>query len=328
MTVTRLAIVGAGAIAGAYADVVGGIDDLEVVAVADIRHRAAAELATRMGCLARQRPGDLLELDPDAVVLCTPPNTHPALALLFLERGVAVLSEKPLAIGRHAASAMADAAERAGVPLTMATKFRFCDDVRLARALLDDGEIGGLRLVENAFTADTDMTTRWNSDPAVSGGGVIIDNGTHSVDLVHFLAGPVAEVFAVEHRRPEGMAVEDAATLHLRTEDGTDATVDLSWSLDKSLPVFLRLYGTKGEVRVGWRGSAWRRNGEDWRTLGPGYAKVPAMRGALAQFCRALRGEEALETTAAHGVVAAQVVDACYESMRTGGWVKVADLDP
>jgi predicted dehydrogenase len=328
MTATRLAMVGAGAIAAAYTDVVGGIDDLEVVAVADIRHGAAAELAARMGCPARQRPEDLFELDPDAVVLCTPPNTHPALAEQFLERGVAVLSEKPLAIGRHAASAMADAAERAGVLLTMATKFRFCDDVRLARALLDDGQIGGLRLVENAFTTDIDMTTRWNSDPAVSGGGVIIDNGTHSVDLVHFLAGPVAEVLAVEHRRPAEMAVEDAATLHLRTEDGTDATVDLSWSLDKSLPVFLRLYGTKGEVRVGWRGSDWRTNGEDWRTLGPGYAKVPAMRGALAQFCRALRGEEALETSAADGVAAARVVDACYESTRTGGWVKVADLDP
>ena len=123
-----------------------------------------------------------------------------------------------------------------------------------AKTLVDEGRIGTLRLVENAFTSRVDMAHRWNSDPAVSGGGVIMDNGTHSVDLVRFVAGPISEVLAVESCRPEGLVVEDTVTLHLRTEDGVDATVDLSWSIDKSLPDFLRLFGTDGEARVAGAG--------------------------------------------------------------------------
>jgi predicted dehydrogenase len=102
--------------------------------------------------------------------------------------------------------------------------------------------------------------------------------------------------------------------------------VHLSWSIDRSLPDFLRLYGTEGEARIGWRASAWRRHGQDWRVLGDGYAKVPAMRGALLQFCRAVRGHET--TTVTDGVADALVIDACYESLRRGSWVKVTERAP
>jgi predicted dehydrogenase len=325
---TRLAVIGAGGIAGAYVDIVAGSDELEAVAVADVRLPAASALAERMGCAAVETAEEVIAFEPDAVVLCTPPVTHPDLAQLFFAHGVAVLSEKPLAVDRHAAAAMTAAAAEAGVLLGMATKFRYCADVVAARELLVDGALGRLRLVENAFTSRVDMSARWNSDPAVSGGGVIIDNGTHSVDLVRYVAGPVAEVFAVEAARPDGFVVEDTVTLHLHTEDDVDATVDLSWSIDKSLSDFLRLYGTEGEVRVGWRESAWRRYGQDWQVIGPGYAKVHSMSGAVVQFARALRGEEELAVTPADGIASAQVVDACYESLRVGTWVKITDLQP
>jgi predicted dehydrogenase len=321
---TRLALIGAGAIAGAYADVVTGVDELAAIAVADPRAEAAVELAQRIGCVAFDRPEDVLQLAPDAVVLCTPPVTHPPLAEYFLDQGVAVLCEKPLAVDGDTAAAMVATAERVGVLLGMATKFRFCTDVAVARAMLHEGRIGRLRLAEVSFTADVDMARRWNSDPDVSGGGVVIDNGTHAVDLVRFVAGTISEVLAVEHARPPGSAVEHTAVLHLRAADA-DATVDLSWSIDKSLPDFVRLYGTEGEIRVGWRASAWRERGHDWRRIGAGYDKLPAMRGALAQFCRAVRAYEPLTVPAADAVAAARVVDACYASMRHGGWVKVAD---
>jgi predicted dehydrogenase len=260
------------------------------------------------------------------VVLCTPPNTHPTLAQRCFDHGTAVLSEKPLAVDHDLAAGMAAAAARAGVLLGMATKFRFCADVETARTFVLDGRIGRLQLVEVAFTSAVDMSDRWNSDPVVSGGGVIIDNGTHAVDLVRFVAGPITEVLAVQHGSRAGLEVEDAATLHLRTGDGTDATVDLSWSIDKSLRDFLRVYGTSGELRIGWRASAWRRYGEEWRSLGPGYAKEQAMGGALVAFCRARRGVAPVAVPAAEAVDAARVIDACYASIRLGGWVKVAEL--
>lgn len=327
----RLGIVGAGGIAKAYADLLPGSTAALAVGVADVRGEAADAMAAALGCPAFADPAELAALADDggleAIVLCTPPSTHPEVAQLFFDRGVAVLSEKPLAVDRHAAQQMVDAAEQAGVLFTMATKFRFCDDVGQVKDLIAAGQLGQVRLVENAFTSRVDMGSRWNSVPEISGGGVLVDNGTHSVDLARHLVGPIAEVLAVETCRPEGFRVDDTAKLFLRHDSGIDTVVDLSWSIDKSLADFLRVYGTEGEARVGWRESAWRRYGEDWQPLGPGYAKGPAMGGALEAFCLALRGETELAVTTDDALAAAAAIDAAYASLARGGWVKLAELD-
>jgi predicted dehydrogenase len=323
----RLGIVGAGGIAKAYADMLATSTTAVAVGVADVRLEAAQAMADGLGCPAFADAADLAAVDGlEAVVICTPPSTHPAVAQVFFDRGVAVLSEKPMAVDRHRARAMVDAAARAGVTVTMATKFRFCDDVNRAKALVADGSLGEVRLLENAFTSRVDMSGRWNSDPAVSGGGVLVDNGTHSVDLARHVLGPIAEVLAVELTRPAGFAVDDTARLFLRHERGVESTVDLSWSIDKSLADFLRIYGTLGEVRVGWRESAWRRYGEEWQVIGSGYAKGPAMGGALDAFCCAIRGQAPLAVTAEDAIAASAAIDAAYASLASGGWVRLADL--
>jgi predicted dehydrogenase len=325
----RLGIVGAGGIAKAYADLLPASTTATCIAVADVNGDAATAMAEGLRCPSFTSADELAGVDDlEAVVLCTPPVTHGVLVERFADLGVHVLSEKPLAVNRLAAAEMAAIAERTGIVLTMATKFRYCDDVNRAALIASSGRIGDVRLVENAFTSRVDMSGRWNADPDIAGGGVLVDNGTHSVDLIRYLLGPIAEVLAVETCRPAGFRVDDSARLHLRTDAGTDAHVDLSWSIDKSLPNFLNVYGTLGEIRVGWRESAWRLYGGDWEVIGSGYAKGPAMGGALDAFCRAVRGEAPLAVTIDDGVAAATCIDAAYESMRRGGWVKLAELGP
>jgi predicted dehydrogenase len=324
----RLAVVGAGGIGRSYADLLATSSTATCVAVVDVDRGAAETMAASLGCDALASVEGLAGVDAlEAVVVCTPPSTHAKLATRFARDGVHVLCEKPLSVDRHGARAMADAAEQTGTVLAMATKFRFCADVASAVELVDGGAIGAMRLVENAFTSRVDMRGRWNSDPAVAGGGVLVDNGTHSVDLIRHVCGPIAEVLAVETSRPEGLGVEDTTRLHVRTEAGIDAHVDLSWSIDKSLADFLRVYGTTGEIRVGWRESAWRTYGGDWEVIGPGYAKAPAMGGALDAFCRAVRGDTSGVVRAKEGVAAATCIDAAYESLRRGAWVKLAELE-
>jgi predicted dehydrogenase len=323
----NIGIVGAGGIAKSYADLLPTSTTATCIAVADVNGDAATAMADALGCAAYASADELARVEGlEAVVLCTPPVTHGVLAERFADVGVHVLSEKPLAVNRMAAGEMAAIAERRAIVLTMATKFRFCDDVNRAALIASSGRIGDIRLVENAFTSRVDMGGRWNADPAVSGGGVLVDNGTHSVDLIRHLLGPIAEVLAVETSRPPGFRVDDSVRMHLRTDAGVDAHVDLSWSIDKSLPNFLNVYGTLGEVRVGWRESAWRPYGGEWEAIGPGYAKGPAMGGALDAFCRAVRGEAPLAVTVDDGIAVATCIDAAYESLRRGGWVKLAEL--
>ena len=137
------------------------------------------------------------------------------------------------------AATMVAAAEQAGVVFTMAAKFRFVDDVIRARQIVGSGILGELIVLENSFASRVDMTRRWNADPAISGGGVLIDNGTHSVDIVRYFLGPIAEVMAVEGKRVQHLAVEDTASMLLRTADGVLGTIDLSWSVDKVTDTYL-----------------------------------------------------------------------------------------
>src|SRR5262249_8078649 len=173
----RIGLVGAGGIAQSYVRVFEGIEGARITAVADVRARAAEAIAdTVRGTAFPSHRALLDEAEVDAVLVCTPPSTHSEIVLQAIERGRHVMCEKPLAIDVTSARAMVDAAEAAGVVFTMAAKFRFVEDVIQARQIAASGILGELIVLENLFASRIDMSRRWNSDPEVSGGGVLIDN--------------------------------------------------------------------------------------------------------------------------------------------------------
>src|SRR5262245_55116258 len=133
---TRFALVGAGGIAQSYAQAFDGCRDAELIAVADIRAEAARALAERVACPGYSSHRELVtQADRlEAVVICTPPNTHEELAVFFAERGVHVLCEKPFTLDVTSARRVLKAGERAGVKVTMASKFRYADDVIRAKS--------------------------------------------------------------------------------------------------------------------------------------------------------------------------------------------------
>ena len=325
MSGLRLALVGAGRIAGAYSEVLAGCEDVEVVGVADVLPEAAEAAAARLDCPAHTSYDELLEdRRPEAALICTPPDTHSEIAVSLLERGVHVMCEKPLSVSSAAARRMLDTAEANEVILTMATKFRYVDDVIKAKSIVDSGILGEVILIENTFASRVDMSGRWNSDPSAAGGGVLIDNGTHSVDLTRFFLGPIDAVMAVEGRRVQGLLVEDTAQLFLRSHEGIRATIDLSWSINKERDAYLDIYGSAGTIRIGWSASRYRQTSSpDWVEFGHGYDKNRALKSQLCNFAGAIRGTEPLRITAEDALASVQVIEAAYRSMANDGWVGV-----
>ena len=321
----RFGLVGAGAIAQAYGQAFEKASQARLVGIADIRFDAARAMAEVFGCAAYDSHIALCDSSfCDAVVICTPPATHKEIALSFLKQGIAVLCEKPFTLSTEEAGEMVAAAKENGALLTMASKFRYVDDVVRAKNIVASGVLGDIILFENSFTGRVDMGSRWNSDPRQSGGGVLIDNGTHSLDLVRYFLGPIAEVHVVEGKRIQSVKVEDTVRVFVRSTSGVMGTVDLSWSIDKELETFIDIYGSQGTIRVGWRGSKFRQaSSKEWTAFGTGYKKVDAFKNQLENFCSALRGNEPLRINGQDAIASVKVVEAAYQSLRDANWTRV-----
>lgn len=326
MTKLKFGLVGAGGIAQAYAQAFNQSKCCELVAVADVRSEAAAALAE----IVRGKPyGDyrqLAEIGLDAVIVATPPATHPEIACFFLDAGIPVLCEKPLCTNTADAVRMIDTAERAGVVFTMASKFRYCEDIVKAKGILASGVLGDVIQFENAFTANVDMSRRWNSNAQISGGGVLIDNGTHSVDIIRYFLGSIESVLAVDAGGTQGLAVDENVKMFAKAATGVTASVDLTWGINKELPYFVSIYGTNGTLHVGWRGSKYKLNSSpDWTVFGSGYDKVASFKGKIENFASAVRGNDGLYITPADALASVQVIEAAYASMRQNLWQPVIE---
>jgi predicted dehydrogenase len=323
----RFGLVGAGAIAQAYAQAFAKSKQVELAAIADCRPEAAEKLAATAGCPAFPDAAAMTDaVELDAAIVCTPPATHRDVCCQLLEDGLHVLCEKPLAIDSASAREMIDAAEARGLEFTMASKFRYVADVTHAKSLIAEGLIGEVVLFENVFTGRVDMTHRWNSDPSVAGGGVLIDNGTHSVDITRYFLGALSEVQAMEGHRIQDLPVEDTAKMFVRSRAGVLASIDLSWSVSKEIPYFIAVYGSQGALLVGWRESKYRRMGDqDWTVFGAGYDKVAAFQRQLENFAAAVRGDEDLAVTPVDALASVQVIEAAYRSLARGSWEPIRE---
>lgn len=326
----RFGLVGAGSIAQAYLNVFESCEVANLVAVADNRAEAARAAAEKMKCQWFASHEELADkADCDAIIVCTPPSTHSDIAMFFLEKGISVLCEKPFSTDIESALKVCDAAQRSGASIAMASKFRYVEDIIRAKSIIASGLLGDVILVENTFAASVDMTRRWNSDPKVAGGGVLIDNGTHSVDIVRYLVGAIDELFAAEGRRVQDIEVEDTAIIFMRTRSGANAHADLSWSLNKEQDSYIRVYGSDGLINVGWKASCYRQlSSPEWVFFGGGYDKNAAFRRMVENFCNHLRKTEPLLIGPADALASVRAIQSAYEALATGHWVKVPAAVP
>jgi predicted dehydrogenase len=322
----RIGLIGTGGIGRAHAQAAASLSGGHLAAVADVDAAAAAAVGAEHDVPVL--PVDALA-DPrrfDLVVVASPPSTHPQVVGSLLRAGVPVMCEKPIAVDLAAARRLAGVAAETGAALTMATKFRFVDDVAITRDLIASGQLGDVIKVEVTFAGRVDMAARWNSDRSISGGGVLIDNATHGIDLVRHLIGDLVEVSAVNPRPGQAIGVEDSSTLLARTADNVLAQVDVTWSFRRLSPIYCAVYGTAGCVEIGWSGSAASTAEKpDPHPIGSGYRKIDSLRANLEAVLAALAVGDAPPVSPADAVAAAAVVEAGYAAAERGTWVPVEE---
>ena len=321
----RMALIGAGAIAQTHAFALRRTSTAELACVVDIDEPSARAMAEAHGVPYFEQVGDMLDqMTVDGAIVCTPPSSHADIVVTLLQHDIHVLCEKPVAVNLRQANRMFDVASASRAKLTMASKFRHVPDVRKAKSLIASGVLGEIVLFENAFTANVDMRKRWNSQPETSGGGVLIDNGTHSVDIMRYFLGPLAEIQAVEGIRVQQLPVEDTVRILVRSESGVLGDIDLSWSINKAATSYVNIYGSDGMLMVGWKESKYRRTKDtEWTVFGEGYDKEQAFANQIDDFAAGVCGKCEFLVQPEDALASVAVVEKAYESLRNHRWHRI-----
>lgn len=304
-----------------------GRDAVDVVAFQSRRETTARSARDQWGSgeVVADWRDVLARADVDAVDICAPNAMHAELAIAACEAGKHVLVEKPMATSVAEADAMVAAAERAGVVLMAAHNLRFAAPYAAAAAAVADGLVGDIVGVRVAMGhGGPESWTRdagWFRDPALSGGGALLDLGIHVADLVRAVTGDeVAEVSAFV-RRPSEDAVEESGVVSFTLAGGGVGTLSASWAVRAGADHQLLVHGSAGTLTIE-RGQAVVRSagGGDKVVVEP----PSPMPDLLANFVAVCRGEAAAVVGPRDGRQALAVIEAAYRSAAEGRAVRVA----
>ena len=341
MTPTRIAVLGAGAIGRTHIDRIQRDDSLALAAIADPTDAGQA-LAQRLGVPWFASHVDALDATrPQGAVVATPNALHIPMALDCLARGVAALVEKPVADTVAEAQALVDAQARTGVPVLVGHHRRHNPIVRRAHQLVSGGHLGQVvtaNVMATFYKPNGYFDVAWRREP---GGGPVLINLIHEIDLLRFLCGEIASVQAVGSAGVRGFAVEDTAGAVLRFANGAVGTVLVSdtavspwcWDLCAGEQAQYPRQAVQSHFIAGTQGSLslpdlalWHYQGErHWhgeltQSTTPVHHADPYT-AQLRHFAAAIQGTDTPLCSALDGLRTLQATLAVSEAARTGAAV-------
>jgi UDP-N-acetyl-2-amino-2-deoxyglucuronate dehydrogenase len=341
-TLYKIALVGAGVIGKQHGLVISQLADrVELVAVADTQPDRAAALAAARGGRPYESLTDALAAeDIDVVVVCTPTGRHGEIAIEALNAGKHVIVEKPAEITVAKTDEIIKAQQHAGTLVTVISQHRFDPATEAAVAAIARGELGrltsGIASIDwwrgQSYYDSGDWRGTWDLD----GGGALMNQGVHTVDLLVATLGRPVEVFAytgtLAHERIE---VEDVAVGVVRFESGALGVLHATTAAYPGLSARLQVHGDRGSVIIDNDQLAFLHvtpvgESPEEKLMGkPSTREVPtagsdpgqlsdAHRLQYLNFLGALDGTDTVRVTLETNRQSIGVITGAYESARTG----------
>ena len=281
MSKVRFGIIGCGAICGTHAQAFGNIEGAKLEAVYDVVHEKACAAGDKFGVPAARSLKALLD-KVDAVCLCVPSGLHASIGIKAARAGKHVVCEKPIDVSLRAAQRLVDAARESGVKLTVISQHRFANDIRRLREAAQEGGLG--RLIEGDAYIKWYRTQAyydsgdWRGTWALDGGGCLMNQGVHYVDMLQWVMGGVKSVQAAVRTAAHKIEVEDVATALVEFKNGAIGVIQGSTSFFPGLAERLEVHGTHGSIIVeGDRLKLWEVNAaeDDGSPYGRGVKAQP-----------------------------------------------------
>jgi predicted dehydrogenase len=252
MAGVRTALIGCGKVGQIHAAALASLAESQFVAVCDSQPERAAAFATHYGVRAYTELSQMLaEAGVEAVVIGTPHSLHAAPAIVAARAGVHVLVEKPMAANLSDCDAMLAAARQTGVKLGIISQRRLYEPVQRMRAALDAGKIGAPMLgVFSMFSWREPayyQSDPWRGKWATEGGGVLVNQSPHQLDLLQWFMGGIDEITGywanVNHPSIE---VDDTAVAMIRFQNGGLGSIVTSLSQRPGIYTKVHIHGSNG----------------------------------------------------------------------------------
>jgi myo-inositol 2-dehydrogenase/D-chiro-inositol 1-dehydrogenase len=331
--VTRLALLGAGRIGKVHAGAISSDKRAKLIAVADANQDAARAIADAAGAEVRTIDEIEKSSDVDAVLICTPTNTHADLIERFSRAGKAVFCEKPIDLNIERVRACLDVIKETGGKVMLGFNRRFDPHFAAVRKAIDDGRIGKVEMVT--------ITSRDPGAPPAEyikvSGGIFRDMTIHDFDMARFLLGEeIATVSASASVLVDPKIGElgdfDSASVILTTASGRQCVISNSRRASYGYDQRIEVHGSDGAVSA-----------ENQRPVSievaskDGYTRPPlhdffmtrytdAYAAEIASFIDAIDGGKAPTPSAEDGLQALALAEAALLSVKEGRTVKVAEV--
>lgn len=335
-----VAIIGAGNIGKLRAQIIQRSPNSRVSIVADLDQTRAMTLATQIGVRGTSDWRAAVR-DPqvDAVVVCTPTKFHRDAATLALQAGKHVLCEKPLARSVSEAEDIVETAETQRRILKTGFNYRYMHNVCKAKELIDGNALGPLYFLRCRYGhgGRPGYEKEWCTDQDISGGGVLLEQGIHILDLVRHLLGEPARVTASTSRFfwnfPD---VEDNCFLEIQTTESQTAQIHVSWTQWINI-LSLEIFGRDGYLNLSGRDGhygpqrlVWGRRQANHGRPAEEVFEFPlenaSWENEWLEFTDAIKSGRQPMGNPSDSLRALQLVEAAYESTRRQAWVDVAPL--
>ncbi|GIN85059.1 dehydrogenase [Heyndrickxia sporothermodurans] len=302
--------------AHSYASALNEIEGVTLVGIADDNEARGREAAEKYNTSYYFNINDLLEEKLDAVIITSENINHHQHVIAAAKAGKHILCEKPLGINLEEMEEMVDTCQKYGVKLQTAFPVRFNTSIQQAEQIVKEGKLG--RIIAMKGTNRGTNPGGWFVNKSLSGGGAVMDHTVHVVDIMRwFMNSEVTEVYA-EADQFFSETIDDCGLLTLEFDNGVFATLDCSWSRNKTYPtwgdvtlevigtegtIFIDAFGQKLNVYSNDTGANWHYWGDDMDT------------DLIKDFISCVKNDKEPSITGVDGLKAVEVALAAYQSV-------------
>lgn len=249
----RIGILGGGGISETHARAAQEVGGIEIVAFAGRNVESVRRLAARFGGVPYTHLDDFFIHKPmDAVIIGSPSALHAEQGIAAAHQKLHVLVEKPIDVTVERADALIDACERAGVKLGVCYQDRFAPDSLRLKQFIDHDGLGKILLVTSHVKwyrpPDYYSTSGWRGKPAFDGGGALMNQGVHTIDLLLWLLGDVKSVYALSRTTLHDIESEDTLVATLEFANGAIGTFEAATSAFPGYERRVEITGSEGTI--------------------------------------------------------------------------------